>query len=98
MNQRTATVAQGGRYMKWYDSGPVWFLGCTLCGLLAYFIGELGIPSTVHLSLMLTFSAAIVVYSATDFKRKFPDCNSKIGYAILFVLFTLAYAMAQITL
>ena len=84
--------------MKWYDSGPVWFLGCTLCGLLGYFIGELDIPSPVHSGLILTFSAAIVVYSATDFKRKFPDCNSKIGYAILFVLFALTYAMAEIAL
>ena len=84
--------------MKWYDSGLVLFLGCTLCGLLGYFIGELDIPSTVHLGLVLTFSAAVVVYSVTDFKRKFPDFNSKIGYSVLFLIFALAYAMAEIAL
>ena len=83
--------------MKWYDSGPVWFLGCTLCGLLGYFIHEL-VPSWISLGMMLAFSAAVAVYSVRDFKRKFPDCNSKIGYAILFLIFALAYAIAQTTL
>ena len=83
--------------MKWYDSGPVWFLGCTLCGLLGHFIGEL-VPSPALLGVTITGSAAVAVYSATDLKRKFPDCNSKIGYAILFLLFALVYAMTEITL
>lgn len=84
--------------MKWYDSSPVWFWGwCILCGLLGYFIYEV-VPSPISLGTTLTFSAAIVVYSAKDFKRKFPDFNSKIGYAILLLIFVLAYAIAQTTL
>ena len=84
--------------MKWYDSGPVWFLGCTLCGLLVYFIGELDLPSPIFLGVSLTFSAAVAVYCATDFKRKFPNCNSKIGYAIIFIICALGYAIAEIAL
>ncbi len=84
--------------MKWYDSGPVWFLWCILCGLMGYFIGELDIPDPIFLGVSLTGSAAVAVYCATDLKRKFPDCNSKIGYAILFLLFALAYATAEIAL
>ena len=85
--------------MKWYDSSPAWFLGwCLLCGLLGYFIGKLRIPSPIFLGVSLTGSAAVAVYSTTDLKRKFPDCNSKIGYAILFLLFALACATAEIAL
>ena len=84
--------------MKWYDSGPIWFLWCTLCGLLAYFIGELDIPDPIFLGVHLTFCAAVTAYCVTDFKSKFPDCKSKIGVSILFVISSLAYAMAEIAL
>ena len=83
--------------MKWYDSGPVWFLGCTLCGLLGYFIHEL-VPSWMSLGVHLTFCAAVTAYCVTDFKRKFPDCKSKIGVSILFAVCALAYAMSEIAL
>lgn len=84
--------------MKWYDSTPISLVGCTLCSLLVYFIGELNIPTAVHTGLLMTFAAAVIAHSATDFKRKFPDYNSKIGYSILFVLFAFAYAMTEIAL
>ena len=84
--------------MKWYHSGPVFFLWCILCGLLGHFTRELDIPSPIFLGVSLTFAAAITVYSATDFRRKFPDLNSKIGYAVLFLVFALAYGIAQTTL
>ena len=85
--------------MKWYDSSPTWFLGwCLLCGLLGYFTGKLDIPNTVLLGVAITGSAAVAVYSTTDLKSKFPDCNSKIGYATLFLLFALACAMAEIAI
>ncbi len=83
--------------MKWYDSSPILLLGCTFCLLLGYFIGEF-LPGPIFLGVSLTFSAAAAAYCVTDFKRKFPDCNSKIGYAILFIVFALAYAMAEIAL
>ena len=83
--------------MKWYDSGPLWFLGCTLCGLPVYFIHRL-VPGWMSLGMVLAFSAAAAVYSARDFKRKLPDCNSKIGYAIIFLIIALAYAMSKIAL
>ena len=84
--------------MKWYESSPVCLGWCLLCGLLGYFIGELNIPSPIVLGVGLTGSAAVAVYCATDLKRKFPDFNSKIGYAILFLVFALAYATAEIAL
>ena len=83
--------------MKWNDSAPILLLGCTLCLSLGYFIGEL-LPDPIFLGVSLTFNAAVAVYCVTDFKRKFPDCNSKIGYAILSLIFVLAYAIAQTTL
>ena len=84
--------------MKWYESSPVLFLGCTLFALLVYFICLLDIPSGVTHGMILTVPAAVAVHSTTDFKRRFPDLNSKTGYAILFLLFALAYAIAQTTL
>ena len=85
--------------MKWYDSSPAWFLGwCLLCGLLGYFTRELDIPGPILLAVSLTFCAAVTAYCMTDIKRKFPDCNSKIGVSILFTVCALAYAMAEIVL
>ena len=83
--------------MKWYDSTPISLVGCTLCLLLVYFIAEL-IPSWLFFGVHLTFCAAASAYCITDFKRKVPDCNSKIGVSILFAVCALAYAIAQITL
>ena len=83
--------------MKWYDSGPLSILGCTLCILLVYFIAEF-LPSAMFLGVSLTFNAAVAAYCITDFKRKFPDCNSKIGVSILFAVCALAYAMSEIAL
>ena len=83
--------------MKWYDSGPLSILGCGLCLLLVYCIAEL-LPSWMFLGVSLTFSAVAGAYCVTDLKRKFPDCNSKIGYSILFAVCALAYASAQIAL
>ena len=84
--------------MKWYHSGPVFFLWCILCGLLGHFTRELDIPSPIFLGVSLTFAAAITAYCVTDFKSKFPDCKSKIGVSILFVVCALAYAMAEVAL
>ena len=84
--------------MKWYHSAPVFFLWCILCGLLGYFIRKLDIPNSVHFGVTIIGSAAITVYCVTDFKSKFPDCNSKIGVSILFAVFALAYAMTEIAL
>ena len=83
--------------MKWYDSSPILLLGCTLCLLLGSFIGEL-LPDPIFLGVSLTFCAAVTAYCITDLKRKFPDCNSKIGVSILFAVGALAYAMAEIAL
>jgi len=90
-------TAKEGRDMKWYDSGPISILGCSLCLLLVYFIAEF-LPSPMFLGVGLTFSAAAAAHCIRDLKRKFPDCNSKIGVSILFAVCALAYAMAQIAL
>ena len=97
MNQRTTITAQEERDMKWYDSGPISILGCTLGLLLVYFIAEF-LPSAMFFGVSLTFCAAATAYCITDLKRKFPDCNSKIGASILFAISALAYALAQIAL
>ena len=82
--------------MKWYYFGPLSLFLCALSGLLGWFIGGHDNPNPLCGSVVVVVAAAAAMCSSTDFKRRFPNFNSNVGYTILFISCGVIYTTALV--